>query len=416
VQQWALRAALALAVVGLVVLIRGWLPPLGSASPTPMPGVRHASPSAIPFGSGWTRAGPTYAQGITFAPSAPETAYTCGILSPTGQDGRGQVALGVSLDGGASWLTLPTPATKQQTCQLTVNPLDARDVVLATNLYSSSDPAPPAGYYRSFDGGQTWRDFPLPPSGAGAPGASYVQWAWVNSSLYVTPYYSDDDAYRRLAVSRGGGAFRWLDTRPLFGGLPAGARINTLISAAQALYVQVDYSATDCSNSPDCYIFRRTSDGGATWRNYAPTLAGKPLYLLDDFGLQNGNRVIFAGYDLSSDGRIQRYVRSTDGGETWASLPPLPDAELGAIDLVQTPSGYIYANVWSSAKSQSAQLGVYALAPGGRSWRFVAPYSVENDITVVVARDARGQPLALWGPATQPNRLGVSLGLMRHAP
>jgi hypothetical protein len=103
-------------------------------------------------------------------------------------------------------------------------------------------------------------------------------------------------------------------------------------------------------------------------------------------------------------------------GRPGPACPPLPDAELVAIDLVQTPSGYIYANVWSSAKSQSAQLGVYTLAPGGRSWRFVAPYPVENDITVVVAWDTRGQPLALWGVAAEPDRLGVSLGLMRHAP
>ncbi len=415
-QRWALRVALALATGGLVaVLARGWLPPLGSASPTPIPNARHASPSTIPAGSGWTRAGPAYAQGIVFAPSAPETAYTCGVPVPTQQDGRGRVVLSVSHDGGTSWLTLETPGREQQTCQLTINPLDARDVVLATSVLApDGQTLSAASYYRSFDGGQTWHGFPLPSRGAGAPDASFSWWVWVGSNFYMAPYYSEDGAYRRLAVSVGGAALRWLDTKPLFAGLPASARINVLIPAARVLYVQLDRQTPDCS--PDCFTLRRTSDGGATWQDYTPQLDGKPLYLLSGFGLHDNNASLFAAYDLSGDRAIQGYARSTDGGATWASLPALPNAELTALDLVQTPSGAIYAAVWSFTDPSSAQLGVYALAPGSKRWRFVAPYSIEQNSSLVVAWDTLGQPAALWGPAAEPHSLGVSLGLMRHAP
>src|SRR5215469_14978651 len=136
----------------------------GNSLLTPVP--------TTPPGQGWTSAGPPWAQQIVFAPSEPQIAYVCGTTIPSGQtpDNRDQniqtpVVIGISADSGHTWQTLTTRLTAL-TCQITVNPRDPHDLLLAVgHCVMCSTPAPEQ-LYRSGDGGRSWRLVQFPPLGA----------------------------------------------------------------------------------------------------------------------------------------------------------------------------------------------------------------------------------------------------------
>jgi hypothetical protein len=118
------------------------------------------SPSGLP-GVGWTHAGPAWARTIVFAASAPATAYTCGTSIHPEAELPEAISVGVSHDGGHTWQALDTPA-QGVACEVSVNPTDARDVMLNTNPCSGCVPFE-RGLYRFFDAGSHWRVWPLPP-------------------------------------------------------------------------------------------------------------------------------------------------------------------------------------------------------------------------------------------------------------
>lgn len=126
-----------------------------AATPTPTSTTPLMPAPTIPPGQGWSPAGPSWAQQINFAPSEPQTAYVCGTPGNRDASGQAPIALGVSSDSGHSWQTITTHLTAN-TCQMTMNPLDARDLLMAIgHCLTCSSPAP-MQLYRTRDGGQNW--------------------------------------------------------------------------------------------------------------------------------------------------------------------------------------------------------------------------------------------------------------------
>src|SRR5690242_21022847 len=72
-------------------------------APTPVP--------TVPWGEEWVPGGPSEAQRIVFAPSAPATAYTCGAPGLTSLAQPTPILLEMSADGGRTWQPISSPAT-----------------------------------------------------------------------------------------------------------------------------------------------------------------------------------------------------------------------------------------------------------------------------------------------------------------
>ena len=140
-----------------------WQPQLGALLssvlfPTPTPSLRQFGAPEIPQGTGWQPAGPGAAQHIVFAPSDSSSAYTCGAPGLSSLDDPVPI-LDISRDHGHNWRSLLT-STHGVWCDLTVNPTDAYDVALVSVLSLPGQTSPPPSaltFYRSFNGGVTWR-------------------------------------------------------------------------------------------------------------------------------------------------------------------------------------------------------------------------------------------------------------------
>jgi hypothetical protein len=398
----ALSVALAVAVLAaaVVTLARG-----PGRAPSAAPQAAGAS------AAGWVHAGPALAQSIAFAPDAPALAYSCGPSALS--DLPVPLRVGVSRDDGATWRTRDS-AVAGLACALTVDPADARDLVLAATLCASCALYTPRRLYRSFDGGASWRPWPLPPSGSPAADdaalANY-QWAWVGRTLFVAA----GGPNRRLAASRDGGPFAWITLPGGEAGVPAGAVIGQLFAAATALYLGLSPRA-ECP--PACVGLLRSDDDGATWTPFAPTYAGRPVAPL---GASVGGAVLFGRSVADAGGPAPGapLLRSTDGGATWRALPAAP-ARTAALRLVATPDGAVYAELYDTGDPSSAasRAGLYRLPPPASGWSYVAPLPEDVGGPLVVAWDgASGAPVGLWAGAHLQFGFGqVRLGIEYHRP
>lgn len=230
---------------------------VATATPTLDPAIYPRAPlTPIPTiapGLGWVPAGPLDAQRIVFAPSEPTVAYTCGAPTLKTVAQPVPIVVEISRDAGDTWLPMPTPAGGVW-CNLTVDPMNAQDVMLAASPWMPDRTLTPVGLYRSFDGGQTWRAWPLPPTAQHTPPFIYAGWVWAGATLFVAPYAAGEDGWTRLAASRDGQPFAWIEQNRLLTGAPQGSTINAsgIFGTASALYVEIDLArpARICASTP----------------------------------------------------------------------------------------------------------------------------------------------------------------------
>jgi len=424
----ALAVLAALVLATSVTALRGQAGPLfplsTRATPSPSPGAGRTTPNntsgpaptpipTVPWGQGWVPAGPSEAQHIIFAPSAPAIAYTCGAPGLISLAQPVPIVVERSADHGHTWQPQQTPPTGVE-CDLTVDPLDAQDLVLAALpaptiwLYGLTGVPGDVALYRSFDGGATWRSWPLPTAPDGARHFIALQWMWAGAALFVAPYAPGDPLYRRLAVSLGGQAFTWVERNGLFAGATPDAGIVGLISTPTALYVGIfsDQCASTCTHT------MRSTDG-ASWSRLTPTYRGDAVALLPSAG----NRTLY-GHVLDFSAAAQAtggtYVRALAGDSSWNPLPA-PPGNLVISYIWELPDGRIYATLDPFASTSVVLSGLYTLAVGAASWAFIASYPAGGPQSLAFSWDDGGHALALWGAANSflPNRL---TGLEYHAP
>lgn len=404
-------AAVALGVVGASALRARW--PLGAtAAPTATVAVRPPSGSVV-SGQGWTVAGPRFAQRIAFAPSTPATAYVCGPEQGTAP-GTLAVRVAVSGDFGTTWHVLGSQFAGEW-CDLTVNPLDAQDVMLITQTCTACPNLAPMQLWRTLDGGTHWDAWSLPVRPLdGRRDFSGYQWAWAGSTLYIAPYVGTTPSYALLAASVGAQPFVWVGQNGLFANEPAYANINTLLGLGDALYVEFDCGL----GCPEQFLtVMRTRDHGASWSPFAPALQGVAIYLAaagTDGRTLIGEEAQNAPQSVSS----RTYVRSVDGGMTWQPLPAF-SGTLVPLDLAAAPDGTLYAELWDvkGSPESAAQAGIYRLAERGTGWTRVAPFPGAASGPVMLSWDTAGHPRSLWGEAQQQSYPGqVVSGIEFHAP
>jgi hypothetical protein len=404
----SLASALALLLVG-ISYVRSVSPAARSvrtsASSTP----------STPPPPGWTFAGPGDAQAIVFAPSDPATAYTCGAVPLDSPGAPAGVVMDVSHDFGRTWTELSSPLLSPW-CDITVNPTDSRDVMVATTVCASCSANPPLNLYRTTDGGVLWSLWPLPSdSPAGGNFNDYV-WAWAGSTLFLAPSFEGEQGFHQLAASVAQQPFAWVVGSALFAHKPANAGIQGLTGVDGSLFVTFG-CASGCPVTATPMM--RSDDGGATWAQYTPTAAGGQVYLVSP-GPSGGG--LFGTIEQASGTppATTPYARSLDGGRTWQPLPTFPDAQLMAPStLLAAPDGTAYAALWNCCGGPDllARQGIYRLAPGAASWTYVGPFPGHPSGRIVLGWDAAGHPLALWGDAYQPGKQTTPRpGLERHAP
>ncbi|HLV98855.1 MAG TPA: hypothetical protein VKT82_09285 [Ktedonobacterales bacterium] len=401
----------ALLVLASVPSVRSQALSLFDGGPSPTPGGGYfsyaplASSQPLP-GPGWTLAGPHYASWIAFAPSAPGTGYTCGPqIRSEGQPVP--LIIGVTADAGASWQTLVGP-TSAVTCNLSIDPTNARDVALLASPCQPCSSPQAAQLYRSFDGGAHWSRWALPPLGTTqSQDLLYAQWVWVGSTLFIAPHQSGGVGYQRLAASVAGQAFAWVDTTGLFAGAPANANINELLATSTTLYIQLDFA--DCATT--CTLFMQSHNDGASWQPFNPKYQGQPVDLIATGG---DGRTLLGQVVRAAPPGSRIYLRSTDGGATWQKLASRNDL-LIADSIYTAPDGSLYAvflqdpYIVPGVQGSQAAQGVYALASGGSAWRYVVQAPQAGSL--VMAWDTAGHPVALWG-LINPN--DPSAGLERY--
>jgi hypothetical protein len=415
----ALSLALAgvLVVALLAVLIRvvpGAAPSLGTVAATQAASERPQGPTplpTIPPGTGWSVAGPANAQALVFVPvaGAPASGYACGASGSATQAPR--IAVDVTQDGGRTWQqqagTVPGLA-----CDVTADPTDPRDVVLATTPYALFGLHPPVSLFRSFDGGNTWSALTVPLPANIAQYVTAYSWAWTGSSFFFAPFLVQGTGnWTRLAVSIAGQPLVWVDQNGLFDGAPSNASIATLVGTATSLYVVLS-RGSQCTQ--DCSPVMRSGDLGQSWSPFTPTYHGAAIALVDS--VTSGDEISLFGAATFDATPYATYLRSTDGGASWTPLPSFP-GHYAALRLIQAPDGTLYAAIWNCCGTpEHVPQGVYRLPAGAATWTYIAAFPADSGGLLDLAADADGHPLALWGGAQAPSADRVQPGLETHAP
>jgi hypothetical protein len=411
--------AAALVVSGFLAVFVGHLGSLGgqptatathgatpSATSTVAP-VRTIAVSTLPPpGTGYTTTGPSWARFVTFAPSAPATAYACGDTTGSSDPvhNSGSIALAVSTDAGHTWQTRATPAVDGE-CQISVDPTAPGDLIMLTaTCTGASDTclSAPVHAYRSSDDGGSW-------SAATAPhGAAWdfsKQMVWLGNTLFV-PLQTG------LARSDAGGPFDFIpvaryqvgpditsssDVRPADYFAANGKLFAELVVCDlnhRAAPCRFDYAVTDAAaaswsgigmrfQSQDVIVTASGADGRTLLGNPVPADPTQPLTYLP-------------------------VLASTDGGVTWTGLPTYPAPLLCCLDaVVQVLAGTLQAVAVAPDGTVLAGLlviggggtgGIYALAPGATPWRYIA--APPTDSLAAFQFDAAGHLAAIWGATT----------------
>ena len=365
---------------------------LDVATQTPVPPVS-------PPGVGWSAAGPSFAQTIAFAPSAPATAYACGN-SATSAGSNPAISLVASTDGMATWGDAQMVGNGNQ-CTLSIDPLDASDVVMSVgSCFGCVVPLTSTTLYRSRDSGVHWLAL-APPTEQGQ--VFFVQkLAWAGSSLFVVPFVTPPiTSLHAIAASVAGGPLRWADGGGFALALSPRIVINSIVGLGDTLFA----SYLDETCQAYCEVTAITRDGGATWQQQRMTVRGSDVIILS---AQSATHALL-GYTFLVDSEIYEFVRSTDGGAHWDILPHVPvnpATDGGAI--FEAPTGAISIFLFAPANR------VYVLPVKQKQWLFVAP--LPGGVPLTLAFDARGNVTALWARAQRDVALSPQPGLQTHTP
>ncbi|HEX6541216.1 MAG TPA: hypothetical protein VF040_05630 [Ktedonobacterales bacterium] len=391
--------SIAVAAVVLLALVTHWLPDLLPRQPTAADTQRiHARQTLDAVmpparGTGWKPIGPDWATDIAFTSNGAR-GYVCGVNPPIPL-----VRFGVYDVHQQTWKELPSPASEGSGCEVFVSPDAGSYVTLVVNdcltANGCPDTLPKSRLYESFDGGETWRERPLPGS------MNVYDIAWANSTLFLATQGSmaadgtsiPINAPSHLLVSQSNGlfteipAFTEIYARQLVGRSMQLGYID-LLSNGTTLYASL--GGLSCSSY--CTIQVRSTDTGAHWTAYSAVYKNNPITPLAALPYSH----ILIGWAISQTGGTMTLVQSTDNGDSWRELPVLPENSFaGGANLFALPDGTIYAFCYGPASR------VYALPAGATTWQAVA--SLPAGVPLAVQSDAVGHPVALWAQMNPPD-------------
>jgi len=253
----------------------------------------------------------------------------------------GDTGLYRSEDGGASWARIGVQGDIPTIWSLAVDPADPATLFAGTR---------PAAVYRSRDGGQRWTRLPLETAKECAIGQPFV------TRVLVDP----DDSRTVWAGVEIDGVYRSLD---------GGDRWTRVVSGLS----DPDVHDLAIARTLPSTVFASTNgevfwsaDRGDTWTPIGVRTKWPLPYARGIVVKADDPRTLFAGCGETTTGEAGAVLRSSDGGQTWRSLPlpARPNATLWGLATHAAEPNRLVA--WSLFGE------VYVSEDAGESWRKIA--------------------------------------------
>jgi photosystem II stability/assembly factor-like uncharacterized protein len=240
----------------------------------------------------------------------------------------------------------------------------------AVMVASSTDPGP----FRSQDGGVTWES-----AGWYNPAMSFQNGLLGGGvqALALAPGQGWDGvvfAATRAGLARsshgGGSWYQMNDGLPQlavrdFALAPANPQV---MLAATGYFEQLRFDSSTMAD--DSGTIQRSSNGGYSWQQVSGRLARVNGVVMSPNFANDKTAFAAAGF-IGQHGFVEGGLyRSTDGGENWTAVHPIPYA-YNAIAI--SPNYATDQTVWATAMSYTQAIGVYRSTDGGANWALVAP-------------------------------------------
>ena len=259
---------------------------------------------------------------------------------PRGLLAAGDTGVFRTRDGGASWSRLGVAGDLPTVWSLVVDPGDPQTVFAGTR---------PAAIYRSRDGGATWKRLDAPVATECSIGQAFV------TRVLVDP--ADRTVWAGVEID---GVFRSQD---------GGDSWTKVVNGLHDL--DVHDMALAASTPPRVYTSTNgelfwSDDRGESWTPIGVKTRWPLPYSRGVAVKTDDPRVVFAGCGQTTTGETGEVLRSSDGGQTWRSLPlpTRPNATMWGLATHPADAARIVAF--------SLFGEVYVSEDAGESWRKIA--------------------------------------------
>ncbi len=317
-----------------------------------------ASASGTPYSAEWKITGPTGGdvRGLVVDPNDADRFYF-GTL-----DGQ----LYTSTDGGHNWrLLVNFNRPRLFVDHIIVDPRNSKTIYVATHRHKE-----PGGFFKSTDGGLTWKDSP----------------ELRNEALHsLTQSDSNPNILLAGTIS---GIFRSNDSGETWGALPT-SRTPGLIDVES---LAIDPRNSDVMYAGTWYLPYKSTDGGQSWHSIKNGIIDDSDIFAINIDPRNANHIIASA--------CSGIYETRDAGDKWEKVQGIPSQSRRTRAIIQHPTipGLVFAGTtegfWRSAKggennswmvTTSRQLEINSIAVHPRNPNTV--YIGTNNYGIMISTD-----------------------------
>ena len=246
-----------------------------------------------------------------------------------------------SSDGGQSWrLLVNFNRPKLFVDHIIIDPRNSRTIYVATHRHKE-----PGGFFKSTDGGATWRE------------SSELK----NEALHSMTQSSKN--LDMIIVGTNSGIWRSVNAGESWTRLPNVANSPTNVES-----LAVDPRNADTIYAGTWWLPYKTTDGGASWRVIKNGIIDDSDIFAIDIDYRDPEHIIASA--------CSGIYETKNGGEQWRKVQGIPSQSRRTRDIVQHPSmpGYVFAGTTE---------GFWRSTNGGASWMLTTSKQLEiNSIAI----------------------------------
>jgi photosystem II stability/assembly factor-like uncharacterized protein len=318
----------------------------------------HAADSGVPYTSDWRITGPSGGdvRSLVVDPNDPDRFYF-GTLD-------GQIY--TSTDGTRSWrLLVNLNRPRLFVDHIIVDPRNSKVLYVAAHRHKD-----PGGFFKSTDGGITWRESP----------------ELKNEALHSLTQSDKNPDF--LLAGTFNGIYRSLDAGETWSALPT----QTTAGLVHVESLAIDPRSTNIIYAGTWYLPYKSTDGGQTWKIIKNGIIDDSDIFAINLDPRNPNHIIASA--------CSGIYETNDAGDNWHKVQGIPSQSRRTRAILQHPTipGLVFAGTtegfWRSAKggdnnswmvTTSRQLEINSIAVHPRSPDTV--YIATNNYGVMVSRD-----------------------------